>query len=324
MVRCGVYLRISRENREAVESDSITNQRKIIDAYIDRHSDLRRWCEWVDDGVSGIHFERPGIQAMLQAIEGKEIDCVIVKDLSRFGRDYIETGYYLQYLFPQRGIRFIAVCDQYDSAKSDFVERNLFVPILNILNDSYCQDISRKVRLGQDSKRKEGAYIGAFCVYGYIKNPMNHNILCIDQCVAAIIVKIFTWRIQGHSAEKISSFLNYLEIPSPMEYKRQRLERFVTSFQKARHSRWSPTAVRRILQNEMYTGVMQQGKSKKISYKLSIRENISKKDWITIPMQSLQIVPKKIFLQAQKPLKRGRGAHKSDCNLCEGIGTTSE
>lgn len=322
MFQCGVYLRISREDRDMSESDSIANQRKIIHTYIERYPDLKLCYEWIDDGVSGIHFKRPGIESMLAAIEDKKVNCIIVKDLSRFGRDYIETGYYLQHYFPQKQIRFIAVCDQYDSSQSDFLEKTLLVPILNILNDSYCQDISRKVRLGQDIKRREGAYIGAFCVYGYKKSSVNHNELIIDDTVSCVIQKIFDWRMQGYSAEKISFFLNHLEIPSPAEYKRQMEIPFVTTFRKSSHTLWAPTAVRRILQNEMYTGILLQGKTRKINYKLSMREKVPKQSWVTIKIPSLEIVSKQAFVSAQKPLKRGRKEKTYGCNLCKNIGTT--
>ena len=187
-MKCGIYLRISKEEAGSTsESNSISGQRLIIKQYMECHSELEFVSEWCDDGYSGISFERPGIQNAINAAINGEIECLIVKDLSRFGRDYIQTGRYLNYVFPQMHIRFIAVCDNYDSLKGCFLEDALMMPVLNIVNDAYCKDISRKVKSQQHAKRKNGDYIGAFAVYGYKKDCMNHNRL-IPDCYAANVV----------------------------------------------------------------------------------------------------------------------------------------
>lgn len=303
-LRCGSYLRISREDGGEEESNSLQNQRALISHFVAEHSGLLLCREWSDDGVSGSHFQREGVQQLFRAVEQGEIDCVLVKDLSRFGREYIETGYYLQEYFPRHQVRFIAICDGYDSAVSEFMEQSLLMPILNILNDSYCQDISKKVRMQQMIKRREGAYIGAFCVYGYKKDERNLNHLVIDAEAAGVVRYIFGLRIQGNSPEKISIRLNEEKIPSPYQYKRLSGSSYSSGLAGKKESCWHPGAVRRILKNEMYTGVMLQGKSRKISYKLNLIENVPKEDWIRVEGMHEPIVSKEEFELANQPLKR--------------------
>lgn len=306
MVRCGSYLRISKEDREEGESNSLQNQRKLIQMYLNSHPELLLCREWVDDGVSGSHFNRKGVCSLFEAVERREIDCVLVKDLSRFGREYIDTGYYLQEYFPRHHVRFIAVCDGYDSMEAGFMEQNLLVPLLNILNDSYCQDISKKVRLQQMIKRKEGAYIGAFCVYGYKKDEADKNHLLVDKDAAEVVKKIFKLRLQGYSPEKISAWLNENKIPSPYEYKKLCSSSYASGFAKGEKSMWHPGSVRRILQNEMYTGMMVQGKRRKINYKLSLRETVPAREWVRVRGMQEPIISREVFEEAQRAGKNGK------------------
>ena len=168
-MKCGIYLRISKEE-ESTGSNSIAGQRMVIEQFVHVHNDMEIAGEWCDDGYSGINFDRPGVKDLIRNIYSGRIECIIVKDLSRFGRDYIQTGKYIKYIFPGLGVRFIAVCDNYDSQNSGFLEDALLMPIMNLVNDAYCRDISNKVRWQQEARRKQGIYIGAFAVYGYIKS----------------------------------------------------------------------------------------------------------------------------------------------------------
>ena len=306
VVKCGAYLRISREEWGKEESNSLTNQRKLITQFVKKQQNFELCREWVDDGVSGSHFDREGLRKMLCSVAKREITCIIVKDLSRFGREYIETGYYLQEFFPKHDIRFIAVCDGYDSASAHFMEQNLLMPILNILNDSYCQDISQKVRIQQEIKRQEGAYIGAFCVYGYKKDTDDHNHLVIDQAAAGVVRSIFEMKASGMSAERISAWLNEKGVLSPYEYKKEKNSRFVSGFVKEKTCLWHPNAVRRILKDEVYIGSIVQGKRKKISYKLSIRENVPSRQWVRVAHMHEPIVSDALFKKAQQSIGRKR------------------
>lgn len=300
-MKCGIYLRISKEEEyEGSESNSISGQRMIIKQYVKSHKDLEITGEWCDDGYSGITFDRPGVNEMLQSIFAGEIDCVIVKDLSRFGRDYIQTGRYIRYIFPRLGVRFIAVCDNYDSSKGDFLEDALLMPVLNLINDAYCRDISNKVRWQQRARRKQGIYIGAFAVYGYVKSERQQGKLIVDENVADIIRWIFSMRLDGKSAEKISDKLNKMCIPAPLAYKKLNDSKFATSFAKEKYPKWSPVAVRRILSNEMYTGVMLQGKDMKISYKLPARKRLPKEEWIRVKDVVEPIIDRELFERVQE------------------------
>lgn len=304
--RCGSYLRISREDGTEGESNSLQNQRKLIAHYAAEHPEFLMCREWSDDGVSGSHFRRKGVQKLFRAVEQGEIDCILVKDLSRFGREYIETGYYLQEFFPKHQVRFIAICDGYDSSTSEFMEQSLLMPILNILNDSYCQDISKKVRMQQMIKRREGAYVGAFCVYGYKKDEKNANHLLVDEEAAKVVRYIFAMRIQGYSPERISVLLNEKMIPSPYQYKKLCGSAYSSGLVRKEESQWHPGAVRRILQNEMYTGVMLQGKRRKVSYKLAIRENVPREEWVRVEGTHEPLVSRQVFEMAGHPLRGKR------------------
>lgn len=302
--RCGIYLRISKEDGDKSESDSIANQRLIIKEYLQRKPDWTLEAEWLDDGFSGSRFDRPGLQGILQAAREGEIDCIIVKDLSRFGRDYLQTGQYLRAIFPQWGVRFIAIGDGYDSSSSDFCEETLLVPILNLMNDAYCRDISKKVRTGQNARRRRGDYVGAFAPYGYRKKNEERHRLEIDRESACVVKKIFLWRAEGHSAEKIKGYLDALSIPSPYVYKQQTVQTYVSGFVDREKKRgWSAVAVRRILKNQIYMGILQQGKSKKVSYKSAKRQAVPEKDWLCVAGGAPQIISRQLFESCQGRLR---------------------
>ncbi len=305
MIRCGIYLRISKEE-EATGSNSISGQRMVIGQFIHGHKDMEMAGEWCDDGYSGVTFERPGIKSLLATVYSGGIDCIIVKDLSRFGRDYIQTGKFLKYIFPGLGIRFIAICDNYDSQDSGFLEDALLMPVMNLVNDAYCRDISNKVRWQQQARRKQGIYIGAFAVYGYIKSDKERGRLIPDEYAADIVRWIFNMRLCGSSAEKIAGKLDEMEVPSPLAYKKINNSRFTTTFARSENPGWSPVAVRRILSNEIYTGVLVQGKDRKISYKLPGRRKLPKEEWIRAEGAVEPLVSHKIFEQVQKmDLRKG-------------------
>ena len=297
-MKCGIYLRISKETDN--ESNSISGQRMVIKEFVGKHIDMEIAGEWCDDGYSGITFERPGIKDLLANVFSGNIECIIVKDLSRFGRDYIETGRYIRYIFPQLGIRFIAVCDNYDSSSSGFFEDSLFIPVMSLVNDAYCRDISNKVRWQQEAKRKQGIYIGAFAVYGYIRHEDAPGKLAVDHVAAEVVRQIFDMRIDGNPAEKIASKLNSQNIPSPLVYKRLNNSKYTTSFAKNKMPEWTPVAIRRILSNEIYTGVIIQGKDKKLSYKLPVRKKLPKDEWIRVEGAVTPIITKDVFEKVQK------------------------
>ena len=215
--RAGIYLRLSREDGGIGESNSIQSQRELALSFVDGHSDIQVYGFYVDDGYSGVSFERPGFGQMMRDVETGLVDCVIVKDLSRLGRDYIEAGRLIQKTFPALCVRFIAITDHYDSLTAGYNEFSLVLPVKNFVNDSYCRDISCKVRSHQTAKRERGEFTGAFPVYGYRKDPGRKGRLVPDAYAAQVVRDIFAWRLEGISAAAIARRLNEFGILSPME-----------------------------------------------------------------------------------------------------------
>ena len=172
---------------------------------------------YVDDGFTGTNFNRPAFKRMLKDIKAGKVNCVIVKDLSRFGRDYIDTGRYLERDFPEMGVRFISVTDSIDSMKQAY---DMLLPIKNIFNEQYARDISKKVQTAVKTKQKAGEFIGAFTSYGYKKSPVDKNKLVIDEYSADVVRRIFSLYIQGYGKQKIAKLLNEEGILCPSEYKR--------------------------------------------------------------------------------------------------------
>ncbi|MCM1176087.1 MAG: recombinase family protein [Blautia sp.] len=257
----------------------------------------------MDDGYSGTNFDRPGFRRMMKDIEAGNVDCVIVKDLSRLGRDYIGAGRLIQKTFPALSVRFIALTDRFDSLTADYNETSLIVPVKNFVNDSYARDISGKVRSHLKMKMEKGEYIGAFTVYGYRKSGEQRNRLVPDGYAADIVRKIFAWKIEGYSNLAIAGLLDGLGVLSPMEYKKLRGEKLQTGFGAGARAKWSSVAVKRILTNENYTGTLVQGKGEKINYK--VRRTVTKptEEWIRAEDAHEAVVAKEDFAFVQELLK---------------------
>lgn len=237
---------------------------------------------------------------MMHDVNAKKVNCIIVKDLSRFGRDYIEAGRLIQKTFPAFRVRFIAVIDNFDSLTADHNETNLVLPVKNFVNDSYCRDISQKVRSCQNMKREKGDFIGAFAVYGYKKDEKHKHKLIPDAYAAEVVKKIFIWRIDGMSMSAIANRLNNSGVLSPMEYKSLHGAKFSTSFTTGAKALWSAVAVKRILLNELYTGTMVQGKKETVSYKVKQSVLKPKEEWIRVEDTHEAIVSKEDFESVAK------------------------
>lgn len=320
----GVYLRLSRDDVSdggSAESNSIRSQRDLIRSYIRKQDDMEIYDMYVDDGWSGANFDRPSFKRMMEDIEAGYIDCVIVKDLSRFGRDYIEAGRLIQKTFPAFSVRFIALNDNFDSLTADFNEKTLVLPVKNFVNDAYCSDISRKVRSHQKVKREKGDFIGAFAVYGYRKDPVNKNHLLVDEYAAGIVKKIFAWKIAGLSNLAIAEKLDGMGILSPMEYKKSQGEKFSTGFVTHVKAKWSAVAVKRILTNELYMGMMVQGKSEKVSYKVKRSVEKHREEWVRVADTHEALITAEDFEIVQKLLQVDirASAGKNGCHMFTGF-----
>ena len=303
-----MYLRLSQDDEKydkdfKAESNSISNQRLQIQDYIDKNEEMELAKEYVDDGYSGINFERPAFKEMMEDVITGSINCIVVKDLSRFGRDYIDSGRYLQRVFPSLDIRFIALNDNYDSFTASETEKNLVIPFKNFINDNYCRDTSAKVRSVCKVKRKQGQFISNYAPYGYEKDEEDKHKIVIDKEAGYVVQKIFSMKLEGYSSYSIAKHLNDNGIPSPMEHKKVKGIRYKTGFCTKAVAKWDTPAVNRILTNEVYIGTLQQGKREKINYKLDKVVSKDRSDWIEIEDNHEAIIDPHDFEIVQKLLK---------------------
>lgn len=311
-----LYLRLSKDDMDIdgsakTESNSIANQRELLRNFVKSQPDIQIFDIYVDDGYSGSNFDRPEFIRMTKDIEAGNVNCVIVKDLSRFGREYIEAGRFIQKIYPALNVRFIALTDHFDSKTADISEQSFVIPIKNFVNDSYCRDISTKVRSHQKIKRENGEFIGAFAPYGYFKDPQNKNCLVVDDYAAGIVKKVFAWKIEGLSLGSIANRLNDRHILPPKEYKKSLGEKCNSGFKSSESPKWSAVQIKRILTNEVYIGNMVQGKQERISYKVKKRLQKPETEWVKVKNTHPAVVRQDDFEVVQKLLKYDGRASKS-------------
>lgn len=297
------YLRLSREDGDKLESDSISNQRELIADYVSHQQGLSIVSEYVDDGHTGTNFERPAFMKMMEDVKSGKINCIIVKDLSRFGRNYIETGRYLEKIFPFMGVRFISILDQYDNSGESDDAQQIIVPFKNLINDAYCRDISTKIRSQLDVKRKNGKFIGSFACYGYCKDPRDKNKLVVDPLAAETVRMIFRMKLEGSNSQRIAETLNELGILPPAEYKRSCQMNYDCGFRSGVNPKWEIVSINRILTNEIYTGTMVQGINRKINYKIKLSRPVPKEEWTRVEGTHEPIIERKVFDEVQKLLE---------------------
>ena len=302
-----IYVRLSKEDGDVAgaskaESNSISNQRELIRDFLKDKEDIVVVSERVDDGYSGSSFERPSFKLMMEDIKKGVVDCVVVKDLSRFGREYIDSGRYIERLFPAMGVRFIAVNDHYDSLKGDGQGDEILVSFKNLINDAYCRDISMKIRSHLEVKRKNGEFIGAFAPYGYQKDGEDRHRLVVDAYAAGVVRDIFRMKLHGMSQDAIAGKLNRDGVLSPMEYKNSMGINFRTVFRVKAASGWSPVAVRRILENEVYIGNLVQGRQSTPNHKVKKSIRKDKGDWVRVEKNHEPVVSERDFAVVQKLL----------------------
>lgn len=316
-----VYLRLSKEDSDLSlhdnkkESNSITNQKLIIKEFLKAMPEVEIYDYYIDDGYSGSNFERPDFKRMREDIYEGKVNMVIVKDFSRFGREYIDTGRYIQKIFPRLGIRFISVIDHFDSDAATANDMHLLVPVKNFVNDNYCRDISQRVRTHQEAMRKNGLYIGAYVAYGYKKDSDDKNTIVIDEQAADIVKKIFSWRLSGMNVYSIVRKLNELGIPSPMAYKRMQGINFKTGFSEGNQTMWCDSTVYGILKNKIYVGVLEQGKKSRISYKVKKTVNKPREEWAVLEENHDAIISKSNFKKVEQLSKRDTKRSKEEKNV---------
>ncbi|MGI6030271.1 MAG: recombinase family protein [Eubacteriales bacterium] len=288
-MRAVLYLRLSREDGQEGPSQSIENQRMVLRQWAAQ----RGWTvteEFVDDGWSGLNFQRPGFQQLLEAVEAGRVKTVLVKDLSRLGRDYIQTGYYLERFFPERGVRLIAVGDGIDTGEGQGLE---LAPFRSVLNDLYARDISGKVRAVLAAKRQRGEFVGAQPPYGYRRGE--NGKLVPQPRTAAVVRAIYARWLAGESLSAIAVALGEAGVLSPGE-------------EKGRPGGWSSQMVRRILTHPVYRGDLVQGRSCRVSYKVPKRKKVPPQQWQVVQGTHEPLVTEEQFTRAAQLLAQGSGS----------------
>ena len=289
------YARLSREDGDKPESDSIANQLRLIGDFCALHPELTVAGDYVDDGYTGTSFDRPDFRRMLADIDAGRIDCVIVKDLSRFGRDYIDMGYYLERWLPSRGVRFIAVGDGVDSLRGPY---DMLLPLKNVFNTQYARDISAKVRGSLAAKQRRGQFVGAFAAYGYVKDPEDKNHLIVDPVAARVVERIFTLAAAGVGQIRIAKLLNDQRVPCPSEYKRLMGQRYTNGRRLDATRYWTYATVHRILRSPVYTGAVVSGRSVRPSMHARAKAAPAE-DWIVVEGMHEPIVSRALWDAAQ-------------------------
>lgn len=303
MWNIALYLRLSNEDGDKIESDSISAQRSMITDFINRNIDNGKIIDtFVDDGYTGTNFNRPDFKRMISLIEDGKINCVIVKDLSRFGRDYINVGNYLEKYFPLHDVRFIAINDNYDSITSSSNDE-FIMPIKNIFNAQYSKDISKKVKSSFRTLQSQGKFVGAFASYGYAKDTNDKHRLVIDEPAAIIVKRIFSMFISGYGKISIARKLNNDNIPCPSEYKKMNGLNYQNGQKINLTKYWTYSTINNILHNRMYIGDMVQNKSIRKIVRGKAKKN-NTDNWIIIENTHQPIIDRNTWESAQTLLKK--------------------
>lgn len=294
----GLYIRLSREDNDKAESNSVVNQRNLLTEFTKNQLNLKLGEIYIDDGYTGTNFDRLGFIKMLNDIRSGKINCIIVKDLSRFGRNYLDVGNYLEQLLPFLKCRFISLLDNLDSYERPNEISSVFVQFKNIMNDHYSGEISQKLRYLFDAQRKEGKLVSPYAPYGYRKDPKDKHHLIVDDEAANIVKNMFQWFMSGMSIVRITQKLNSLKIVTPSAYRQNRNSNNIHNLSNV--SVWHPFTIKRILTNNVYIGILDQKKTGSYNHKNRKRYKLDKKDRIIVYNTHDPIIELKIFDETQR------------------------
>ena len=286
----GIYIRLSQEDKDKKyesDSESVINQKELLRDYV-KNNNFNLVKEYVDDGFSGTDFERPGFKSLLEDINNKKINCVIVKDLSRLGRDHVMTGYYIETFFPENSIRFISILESYDSFKNQ--ASNDSSTFIIACNDYYSKQNSIKIRNVLNEKRKSGKFVGSLPCYGYMRDPEDKGHLIPNPETAPIVKKIFKWRADGIGPTEITNRLNKAHVVTPSGYKKTNYSSRLID-----RDNWNISSVKKILINRIYTGDLVQHTQTKVSYKSKKKITLDEKLWIVVENTHEPLVDKDAF-----------------------------
>lgn len=289
MYQTALYIRLSIEDNKK-RGNSIESQKAILENYIKLNPELVVYDIYVDNGNTGTNFERAGFKSMMADVEAGKVNCIIVKDLSRLGRNAIDTGYYIEKYFPLHNVRFISVNDRYDSIHNDNIHGGIILPLKNMINEAYSLDIGRKIKAQAQQSMKDGDYIGARPPYGYLKSPDNCHKLIVDEEAATVIRMIFEWAYDKQGLNTIVKRLNDAGIISPSHYKKK--QGLIKHENLVGTGNWQTFTVNKILSDEVYLGDMVQGKTKSINHK---QTPVSKENWIVVRNTHEPIISRVVF-----------------------------
>lgn len=302
--KVGIYCRLSSDDGDNAESDSITNQKEIIEYFLKKEENIEIIDYYQDDGYSGTTFNRPDFKRMFNALVNGDINTIIVKDLSRFGRNYIEVGNYIEQIFPLYNTRFIAVNDNIDSFKDPKSVNNIIVPFKNLMNDEYARDISNKVRSVLMTKSLNGEWVGGTCPYGYKKNPDNIHQLIIDEEEAPVVRKIFKMALDGFGHIKIARFLNNNGILCRKEVQRRKKYKLsMSSEDEEIVYHWSTSTIGKMVTSEIYIGNLVWNRTGSISYKDHRQIYKPKSEWVIVEGTHEGIISVEDFNKIQETIK---------------------
>lgn len=297
-----LYIRLSKEDDGEAESESVANQRKLLLEFTSTHT-LKIYDIYIDDGVSGTTFDRPAFCRMIADIEAKRVNMVVTKDMSRLGRDYIQTGYYMEKYFPEMRVRYIALLDGVDTGVDD--SANDISPFRAIMNDMYAKDTSKKIRSVKSYKQKRGLFIGGKAYYGYRLSPDEKNKIIIDEKAAAVVRRVFSMALSGYSCREIAGALNADGVMTPAEYAKLKIPG------KGMFSGlWSGEKISEMLKNQVYIGNMVQGRVKKLSYKSKMVVRLPKEQWSVVEGTHEPIIDKEDFYRAGELLSGRAGTRR--------------
>lgn len=305
------YIRLSKEDGDDKdESNSITSQNKILDELIldlaqKSQDEYVVYDTYSDDGYSGTDFNRPNFQRLLRDMKEGQINMIVTKDLSRLGRNYIEVGNYIEQIFPLFNIRFVTKAEDIDSFEKPATTNSIMVPFKNLINDEYCRDISNKIILANNARKRNGQYLGSFPIYGYKKDPNDKYKLIIDEEAAEVVKLIYKLFLEGKGRSAITKILNDRGILNPTRYKQKVLgQNYVNASILKGNSLWCDSTVAHILRNEMYTGTLIQGRKKMVSYKVHKQVDVPRENWIIVENNHEAIIDKETFNKVQDIISR--------------------
>ncbi len=299
------YIRLSREDGDNMESESITNQREILKLFLRKTKENFYYVdEYVDDGFTGSNFNRPSWKRLMEDIASGKVNTILTKDLSRMGRDYISMGNYIERIFPEQGIRYIAINDDidtlYETPGLEFLQFKL------MFNDYYLKDTSKKIRKIVRAKKEQGQFLGWKAVYGYKKDTNDKHKIVVDEEIRPIIERMFNLALEGNSPRQIANIFSDEHIPTPSVYAKINRDIKTTTYEL-----WSPRTIKEMLTNETYIGNLTQGKRKKINYKSKKEVKIPKEKWIITKNSHEAIIDKKVFATVGELLKKNKNKSTS-------------